>query len=78
MTKIEQFSNGFDVLYLRENSPRIGGVRSLTAVAHCSRGIWGNSEFYRALEGATWKQGVIGLEGGVSLEGWWVLSSRYS
>lgn len=31
MTKIMEFSNKFDVLYARENSPWIGGEQCLTS-----------------------------------------------
>ena len=33
MAKLEQFSNKFDVLYSRENSPWIGAVQCLTSTS---------------------------------------------
>ena len=35
------------------------GVECLTSSGDSSGGIWGKREFYRALEGATGKQGMF-------------------
>ena len=40
MTKIIQFSNKSDVLYLRENSPQTGEVQRLRAARAPSQGCW--------------------------------------
>ena len=45
MTKIVLMSNRCDVLYSRENNPRIGGVNTSQAVEYCFRGVWGKSHF---------------------------------
>lgn len=62
-TKIIQFSNKFDVLFLRVNNPWVEGVQCLTTAEHPSRGIYGKSEMYRKLEEATGEQHDC-------LEGW--------
>lgn len=60
MIKLKQFSNEFDVLYSREDSPWMGECRAARAGEPSSWGIWGRSEFYRMLEEASSTQGMIG------------------
>lgn len=52
-------TNELYVVFSEENNPWARENRASPAVEHCSRGIWGRREFYRALEAATWKQGLI-------------------
>lgn len=49
----------------RENSPQIGGALFLISSGVLFRGIWGKSEFYKALQAATQKQDMINW-GGIS------------
>lgn len=60
MTKIKQFTNEFDVLYSRENSPRIGEHRTQNVTEHSPRGILDGRELAGILGEARRKQGSIG------------------
>lgn len=60
MAKLKQLCNKFDVLNSRENYPSLDDYSPSQAVGHSSRGIWGKSQFYSALEEATRKPGMIG------------------
>lgn len=60
MTKIKQFTNEFDVLYSRENSPRIREHRTQNVTEHSPRGILDGRELARILGEARRKQGSIG------------------
>lgn len=65
MPKPKQPRNKFDMLDPRENSPQIGGALFLISSGVLFRGIWGKSEFYKALQAATQKQDMINW-GGIS------------
>ena len=67
MTKLKDFSDEFDVPYIRENNPWISRLQCSQAVELSSRGNLVKSEFYRAFEAAVRKQGLIGSEVGDSL-----------
>lgn len=56
MTKLKDFSDEFDVPYLREDNPWISRLQCSQAVEHSSRGNLVKSEFYRAFEAAVRKQ----------------------
>lgn len=60
MTKLRQFSNKLDVLCAKENNPWTGGVRCLTSGKALFPWDLGQGEFYRALQAAIPKQGMIG------------------
>lgn len=48
---MKQFSNKFDILYLKENNPWAGGVhKAYQAVSILPQGCFGKSKFSRALE----------------------------
>lgn len=57
MAKLKQFGNEFDALYSRESSPRIEGPQCHISSGTFLLGTLGKSEFYRALEAATRRQG---------------------
>lgn len=54
MTKLEQFSSEFNVLYSRENSPWVEEIQCLARSEHSARGVLGKIKFYRALEEQDW------------------------
>lgn len=59
MTKLKQFSNELDVLCAKDNNLWIGGVWCPTSSEALFPWDLGKSEFYRALEAAILKQGMI-------------------
>lgn len=61
MTKIKQFSNKLNVLRLRETNAWIGECSTSQAVEHSSRGILGQSKFYKVIEAVETGHDCLGL-----------------
>lgn len=66
MTKIIQFSNKSDVLYLRENSPQTGEVQRLRVRAP-SQGCWASVKFRPLTEEASGNGRALASKDGISL-----------